>query len=324
MIRNHDIKKRITVSGETADLYLSISAVGINTKDATMAEVAFDQFLGMINGSQIKRHHTSGTVSNFNNGPWSPEEKHAILTVPEDEAWANYQKHFPNSSRTKHAVRRLRTHLLEKGAIVKHIAPDPTCIEETGCLGCKEPLPSDACDKCSPPLIGKEAVPVVERKTYRGVGNQYGIPSSLLKTDKKLYNRLDARCRSQGINYDEALAQEGVMKQGQRKPPVKKERLPFHQTHAGGTASSGTNSQVITSGTPATPATYPTSPASFGLHLKTGDKVRHNGSKASPFFGQVGEIQKLSADGQCYVKFGESLTWLSPYSVVVVPGASAS
>ena len=172
--------------------------------------------------------------------------------------------------------------------------------------------------------------------------NQYGIPSSLATTDKKTYQRLCNRCKSQGIRYEEARAQEGVMKRGKRpakqvspktvpekkprKSPVKKERLPFHQTTAGGSASSDTNSPTITSGTPArSPQEKIVQNLILAKNgpLHAGQKVRHNGSKASPFFGQMGEVQKLSADGQCYIKFGESLTWLSPYSVVVVPEAGA-
>jgi len=113
MIKNYEEKRRLSIHGDTADIFLGISAESIPTKDARAVSEQFDQFLGRINnGSEIKRH---------------PEEKHAILTVPEDEAWTNYQKHFPTSSRTKNAVRRMRTHLLDKGVVVE--PPEPSCIE---------------------------------------------------------------------------------------------------------------------------------------------------------------------------------------------------
>jgi hypothetical protein len=111
--------------------------------------------------------------------------------------------------------------------------------------------------------------------------NKYGIPSSLLKTDKKLYQRLWARCKVHGIMYDEAISQEKPARSPQEKiiqNLIVKKNGPLH----------------------------------------AGQNVRHNGSNASPFFGKVGVVQKLSADGQVYVKFGESLTWISPYSLTVV------
>lgn len=166
--------------------------------------------------------------------------------------------------------------------------------------------------------------------------NQYGIPKSIYKTDKKLYQRLWARCKAKGIKYAEAmelerkpLAQtppENTAVKKQRKAPVTKPRLPFHQSQTGGTAGSGPNSQVITSGTPASayPQGYQSNTPSHGLQLKAGDKVRHNGSKVSPHFGKEGEILKVNDDGSVFVKFGESSTWLLPNYLVVVPGASAS
>lgn len=332
MIKNYEEKRRLSIHGDTADIFLGIGAESIPTKDAHAVCEQFDQFLGRINkGSEIKRHCSQGPATNFSKGPWSPEEKHAILTVPEDEAWANYQKHFPTSSRTKHAVRRMRTHLLDKSFVVK--SPEPSCIEIKEIKGSTLTI-------VAPPSPKKEAKPMVE-KTAKV--NQYGIPSSLATTDKKTYQRLWYRCKSQGIKYEEALAQEGVMKRGKRpaksadpqpapekkprKASVKKERLPFHQTQTGGAASSGANSPVITSGTPA--SAYPqgyqsNSPSLHGLQLKAGDKVRHNGSKASPHFGKEGEILKVADDGIAFVKFGDATTWLSPIYLAVVPGASKS
>ena len=345
MIKNYEEKRRLSIHGDTADIFLGISAEAIPTVDARAVSEQFDQFLGRINGSQIKRPPSPGTVTNFSKGPWSPEEKAAIMTVPEDEAWANYQKHFPKSSRTKHTVRRMRTYLLEKGATQ---SPVPSCIEIKGIKGSTLTTVGTSTGPIvdrpntqiitlikAPPSKKKEAKPVVEKRRT----NKYGIPSSLATTDKKTYQRLWYRCKVQGIMYEEALAQEGTMKRGKRpatspaapekkprKAPIKKERLPFHQTQAGGSSSS--NEQVITSGTPATASPLPTvyqssGPVHQGLQLKAGDRVRHNGSKASPHYGKEGQILKVDENGVAFVKFGEVSTWLSPNYLAAVTGAGA-
>ena len=133
----------------------------------------------------------------------------------------------------------------------KPVSSIPTCPEETGCAGCPEKGLTDACDKCSPPPLKKEAKspdfeqrrdgrfhlkkeakPVSSEKksapathTKRGpykkrskdVG-KYGIPSQLFASDKALYQRLWNRCKKKGIQYEEALEMEKTM----RKRPIRK------------------------------------------------------------------------------------------------------
>jgi len=66
--------------------------------------------------------------------------------------------------------------------------------------------------------------------------NKYGIPADLLSKDKRLYNRVWKRCKSRGINYEEALKLEKTEKKPapvkkkvsvKKKPATKKARLPY-------------------------------------------------------------------------------------------------
>jgi len=45
-------------------------------------------------------------------------------------------------------------------------------------------------------------------------GNKYGIPASLFSEDKRKYQRLDARCRTHGITYEQALEMEKMIRPG--------------------------------------------------------------------------------------------------------------
>lgn len=296
--------------------------INIQIEDATPEEA--QKVLANLGIQRSAPANRKGRVENLDNPIWTDEEKDAIRGCKDgQEAIKAYREKFPISSRTIPAIKRQLLSLQKSAA-------DPTCIEETGCAGCEHTGLTDACDKCSPPLTGKEA-PVMPET------NQYGIPKSIYKTDKKLYQRLWARCKAKGIKYSEALnlerkplAQtppENTAVKKPRKAPVKKPRLPFHQTTAGGSASSDTNSQTITAGAPAASSTLQklnnTIIKQNGT-LKAGQRVRHNGSKVSPHFGKEGEILNVEENGQVFVKFGETSTWLSPHLVAVVQGASTA
>ena len=89
--------------------------------------------------------------------------------------------------------------------------------------------------------------------------NKFGIPSSLQKKDKNLYQRLWARCKSHGIKYDEALKLE---KTGAPELPARSPQEKIIQN------------LILEKNGP----------------LKAGQSVKHNGNKSSPFFGQIGVI----------------------------------
>jgi len=79
------------------------------------------------------------------------------------------------------AVGRAARKAVEK-IVVRKPVPDPTCIEETGCAGCNETGLTDACEKCSPPVVKKEpaskkvapekkAIPEKKKIDNRSLGN---------------------------------------------------------------------------------------------------------------------------------------------------------
>jgi hypothetical protein len=231
--------------------------ITVHIEDATI-----DDLSKLLNGFDVNikpPHKRLNTISNCSSPMWTQEERDTISKCADGyEAIELHRKRYPESKRTNAAIRRQWLNVHEQTPIIS---------------------------KDVPVIVVKpsEEKPPLEKKTR---SNKYGIPSDLYIADKKMYDRLNARCKAHGINYEEALKRE--------KPVV--ERKP------------------ITSPTVAQPQ-QPTP----DIPLRSGGSVKHIGSKASPFFGQTGTIQKMSADGQLFVKFGESFTWISPYSVTPIP-----
>lgn len=133
------------------------------------------------------------------------------------------------------AVGRVAAKIVQKKAEEMRPVPDPTDNDETGCKDCQNTeFDAIKCEECSPPPAPIAAVlkkkfnpPISEKKTetldkkgvrkgIRALGllknrdNKYGIPKKLYSTDKRKYQRIWSRCKNQGINYEQALAQEGM------------------------------------------------------------------------------------------------------------------
>ena len=222
--------------------------------------------------------------------------------------------------------------------------PDPVP-GHTGCEGCDHDLRDVAeCERCSPP-------PTPEPKMgKRGPqkANKYGIPPELMHTDKKKYQRLWWRCKNKGITYEEALKQDREPKP--RDAPAKKMgRQPLATTPAKVVEKSSEPlfDEVIqkTANPPHEPIVRGCEPArckdgslpASAAHgkirelvavkngeLRAGQRIKHNGPKASPFFGKEGKIVKVSPNsGEVFVDFGASSTWLAPHIVMVVPEVPA-
>jgi hypothetical protein len=231
--------------------------------------------------------------------------------------------------------------------------PDPQP-GHTGCEDCDHDLRDVAeCERCSPPPAPAPAKPkaTVEGKPGptpgSGKGNSFGIPVLLYTTDKKQYQRLWARCKSHGIKYEEALAMEGKTKV--RRHAKKMGRQPLATTPAKVVEKSSEPlfDEVIqkTANPPHEPIVRGCEPArckdgslpASAAHgkirelvavkngeLRAGQRIKHNGPKASPFFGKEGKIVKVSPNsGEVFVDFGASSTWLAPHIVMVVPEATA-
>jgi len=210
-----------------------------------------------------------------------------------------------------------------------------------GCEDCTSPG-YEKCDKCSP------APAPVKGKRGPQKANKYGIPPELMHTDKKKYQRLWWRCKNKGITYVEALKQDREPKP--RDAPAKKMgRQPLATTPPKVVEKSSEPlfDEVIkkTANPPHEPiirgceparckdGSLPASAAHDKIRelvavkngeLRAGQRIKHNGPKASPFFGKEGKIVKVSPNsGEVFVDFGASSTWLAPHIVMVVPEVPA-
>lgn len=184
--------------------------------------------------------------------------------------------------------------------------PDPTCDEETGCKDCDCHGLPDACDTCSPPTEKKKRGPQK--------GNKYGIPIELYRKDKWEYGRLWSLCKAHGLTYEQALVWKRLPSRtkGDGKQGKKMGRQPLATTPDKHDPHSSSGQKKIRELV-----------AAKNGELRAGQTVRHNGPRASPFFGKDGKIVKIGSDGQVFVDFGKSSTWLAPNIVTVVPEVTA-
>lgn len=181
----------------------------------------------------------------------------------------------------------------------------------------------------------------------RGKGNKFGIPTSLHTTDRKAYDRLWSRCKAHGITYEQALAMEKTPKAkvpAKKKPVVKPSAQAIAPSNEVKEPPAGTTQDLLDTLPDERPQTNKESGrqnphtveakhrSAADAHekiravivekngpLSPGQHVRHNGPKASPFSGKEGVIKKVASDGQIFVQFGESTTWLMPHIVTVIP-----
>jgi len=214
MIQDYEIERKIQTQGDTATLFFGLKAANVPVKDAIDAESEFTRFLSRVTGKQIT---TTAKPSETRTIIWTQEELVPVKRAATVEAaWADYHEKFPESSRTRAAIKGKWMELHKKPV------PDPVDARTTGCDGCENAesgsIDFEKCNACSPPLKKDPEPPLTkvaftEKKTRasgpvkpgRRKGNKFGIPNELKKTDKKLFDRLWQRCKSHGITYEEAL-----------------------------------------------------------------------------------------------------------------------
>ncbi len=200
----------------------------------------------------------------------------------------------------------------------KKPVPDPTCDEEAGCKDCNPDQFHGGCEKCSPPPAPIAAVlkekfnpPVSEKKKPAKTkkGNPYGIPKHLFSEDKAKYQRLWSICKKRGITYEEAL------KVPKRKSPSTSKQSAKALSSSNDVKEPHKNDPYASSGQQKIRGLV----AAKNGEIRSGMRVKHNGSKASPLFGKEGVVRKVGNDGQLFVGFGDTTTWLTPSSVMVIP-----
>ena len=129
-------------------------------------------------------------------------------------------------------------------------------------------------------------------------GNRFGIPHGLHSNDKKKYDRLWHYCNKHNITYEEALERQKnkeIKKKTGRKPlSTSKKPADIPETPP-----------APADDIPAAPeetVPYPgekklrqiSEPVNTGLTV--GDYVKHNGSKGSPHYGQVGQVLGINKE----------------------------
>ena len=235
------------------------------------------------------------------------------------------------------------TEKVEREGVLKAIAatPDPQP-GHTGCEDCDHDLRDVAeCERCSPPpapiapaLKEKYNPPEPKHGGSQGhKGNKYGIPIEVYRTDKRKYNRLWSLCKTHGLMYEQALTWKKLPSRtkGDGKQGKKKERLPLHLKNQQPDTVKPSAQAIAPSNEVKEPApaivettTWPgqaklrelTKAQNGTLHV--GQRVKHNGSKASPYFGQVGEITAINKE-MLHVTFPSGSTRLPAYLVLAMP-----
>ncbi|PKG32113.1 hypothetical protein [Methanoregula sp.] len=214
---------------------------------------------------------------------WSVEEQAPILAADTvDEAVTEYRRLFPTSTRSDPAIKREWYDLRpEKRGLVP-------CGRKKG---------------------GRNKVPL--KGTFR---EKYLIPMSS-KQDPKGYNNAVNVCRKYNKPYDEAIKLREADKAERKRR--KEERLLIRQNRAAARTvkkipkerkpREGRKNPAIAPKTPATSPTVPDIPKS-SAGFSPGQKVVHNGSKSSPYFGWTGRIVKIVRSGKSehlMVSFGK-------------------
>lgn len=170
------------------------------------------------------------------------------------------------------------------------------------------------CDTCSPlppPIVKPSAKAIAlsndvkeppskkpDGRKHNGKGNKYGIPPELYKQDKQKYSRIWSRCKKHGLTYEQALELEKDIRPGKPHANAVKERTPW----------------------PAQAKIREATKAQNGT-LQIGQKVKHNGSKGSPHYGQVGVIKAINRD-ELHVHFPTGEARLPSYLVLAMPEAA--
>ena len=134
--------------------------------------------------------------------------------------------------------------------------------------------------------------------------------------DRKKYQAAWSLCRRFNfVPYPEALKLQEAKKAEQDTNPKKLVKPPVKR-----------NSDAVRAATPAAVIHKKINDVVIKQNgpIRAGQFVKHNGTKSSPFFGQVGEVLKVADDGKLFVKFGSSTLWTAPHIVMVMSEATVS
>jgi hypothetical protein len=240
---------------------------------------------------------------NTNPNKWSDEEKDAIKDCPDQEAATKrYKKKFPDSTRNPYAVEQ-RWYILTKDK--RKAIPKKKLTEAAALTGKK----TRAAGPVKPGnLTSKKPRVEHERLPYK----MKNKPSKVLlevPTTTTEYPQETAHTAADEDPLDPSPP--GTEEQEYRVKGLDEDltnAMPHDRPPAKGKEQR--EARKISKG------------------LTEGQKVRHNGSSSSPYFGKDGTIIDFDAKGQVLVDFGKGSTWLPPnvllpYKMKVEQGTEA-
>lgn len=180
------------------------------------------------------------------------------------------------------------------------------------------PVPDPTCEKCSPPPAPKKTRAKVPMKPGQHNGNQFGIPSDLYATDKRLYQRLWARCKKHGIKYEAALEMEGKTKRGKPRLPLKmKNKEPESPVVIRYTGLDHDLNDALPEERPPTGPQEKREAEKTMDAIKIGDKVRQIGGLK--ICTGIGEIKRaVPGSPEVLVAFANGQEWISSRNLAPV------
>ena len=98
----------------------------------------------------------------------------------------------------------------------------------------------DRCNECAPAQKKEKPVKKAPKKTRGNKSNKFGIPVSLLKTDRKAYDRAWHYCNAHGITYDKIAEFKAAKKAERVKKPAKVKEPPTQMAPMGAIKIEGT------------------------------------------------------------------------------------
>jgi len=345
MITQYDVTKKLEIRGEKADLQLGIRAFSVEAKDAIAASDAFDRFLGTISNA-VPASEEIG--NDWRHTSWSDPEKAILIDAPDwIVGWDRYREAFPTSTRNRGAIRKEweKLHKTKKSAL-KADPPAPPAAAAAKPTASKKVktasrrVKANAKNSKATPWSLEEKVVINRHLTDKDATAVQKDYRETFPDSKRNDNSVYLKWYSAQKNAKKA-AKKAPKKSddgGSRieKPDSSTKTLPedpangarCQEVHISDvTETPGAKEQLMTQAVPGkTPAT--TAPVQQAdrdwvrvpnTPITVNTTVKHNGTKHSPFFGQVGTIVKVGDGQQILVNFGDAgSTWVMQSDVIVV------
>lgn len=303
------VTKQTTIAGPQSSIAYQVTADNVSEEDARIADVAFDIFMGTISGKPKPVAHEYRRAYTY-----TAEEEAVVMEAPDQySAFDHYKSKFPNTQRSRDAVRKKWSDLHNKPVAVEEPASIPRNEE-------KKPAP--AAQPSSPPKKAtKKQVSEVNKKNAQvpqWTDEQKDLVSKC-NTKEEAWDQFQERFPGQR-NANAVFQRFYILKTKAQKDAKKAAAAstPLPDNSESKPAVSDADKTPSDTQPPAGPEKKDVvkRPVILGI----GTTVKHNGQKSSPFFGKEGRIVKMGTGMQVLVNFGDSSQWLATSAVIAVAG----